>query len=86
MFPKTIHSPRGWLLARRIAELRAAQGLSQRDLARLLGREHGLVSRIETCERRVELIELLEILQTIGCEVELEVQRLVRDLMALPEE
>ena len=81
MFPKTIHSPRGWLLAKRIAALRASKGLSQRDLARLLGREHGLISRIETCERRVELIELVEILQAMDCDVETEIGRLVKDLL-----
>lgn len=83
MFPKSIHSVRGWLIAKRIAELRSQKGITQRDLARLLAREHGLVSRIETCERRVELVELIQILTAIGCDDELEIGRLVEDLMKI---
>lgn len=71
----------GWLIAKRIAELRSQKGLTQRDLARLLAREHGLISRIETCERRVELVELIQILTSIGCDVEFEIGRLVGDLL-----
>jgi len=73
----------GWLIAKRIAELRSQKGFTQRDLARLLAREHGLVSRIETCERRVELVELIQILTAIGCDVELEIGRLVSDLLEI---
>lgn len=83
VFPKSIHSAKGWLIAKRIAELRGQRGLTQRDLARLLGREHGLVSRIETCERRVELVELIQIFIAIGCDVEVEVGRLVGDLLEI---
>ena len=74
---------RGWLIAKRIAELRSQKGFTQRDLARLLAREHGLVSRIETCERRVELVELIQILTAIGCDVEHEIGRLVADLLRI---
>ena len=61
----------------------ARKRFTQRDLARLLGREHGLVSRIETCERRVELVELIQILTAIGCDVEFEIGRLVADLLKI---
>lgn len=74
---------RGWLIAKRIAELRSQRGFTQRDLARLLAREHGLVSRIETYERRVELVELIQILTALGCDVELEIGRLVADLLKI---
>ena len=88
MFPKSIHSERGWLIAKRIAELRSQRGFTQRDLARLLAREHGLVGRIETCERRVELVELIQIFTAIGCDVENEIARLVADLLkiAIPDD
>ncbi len=81
MYPKSIHTAQGWLIAKRIAELRSQKGFTQRDLARLLNREYGLVSRIETCERRVELVELIQILNAMGCDVELEIGRLVVDLL-----
>lgn len=84
MFPKSIHSERGWLIAKRIAELRSQKGFTQRDLARLLSREHGLVGRIETCERRVELVELIQIFTAMGCDVENEITRLVTDLLKIP--
>jgi transcriptional regulator with XRE-family HTH domain len=83
LFPKTIHSKQGWLIAKRIAELRCKKGLTQRDLAKRLGRERGLVSRIEICERRVELAELIEIFTAIGCNVKREINRLVTDLLEI---
>jgi transcriptional regulator with XRE-family HTH domain len=83
LFPKTIHSKQGWLIAKRIAELRSKKGLTKRDLAERLGRERGLVCRIEICERRVELAELVEVFTVIGCNVKREINRHVTNLLEI---
>lgn len=44
-------------LAAAVADLRKQAGLTQRALADALGREQNLVARIETGQRRVDLIE-----------------------------
>ena len=52
--------------------------MSQRDLARALGREHGMIARIELGERRVDLLEAFALLQALGANPEKE----AADLMA----
>lgn len=40
-----------------LKEMRKKAGLTQRELAKKLGREHSFVARIEQGERRVDLVE-----------------------------
>lgn len=40
--------------------------MTQRDLAKALGREHGMVARIELGERRVDMIEAYELFKALG--------------------
>lgn len=42
-----------------------------------------LIGRIETCEPRVELVELIQIFTAIGCHVENEIGRFVTDLLKI---
>ena len=49
-----------------IIEQRERQGLSQRDLARRLGKSNSHVSMIENCQRRVDVMELYAIAQSLG--------------------
>lgn len=39
--------------------------MTQRDLATALGREHGMVARIELGERRVDLVEAYELFRAL---------------------
>lgn len=39
--------------------------MTQRDLAVALGREHGMVARIELGERRVDLVEAFELFKAL---------------------
>jgi len=45
-------------LARRLREAREAAGLTQAEAAKRLGRQQSFVSKCESGERRVDLIEL----------------------------
>lgn len=40
--------------------------MTQRDLAKALGREHGMVGRIEIGERRVDFAEAFAVFQALG--------------------
>lgn len=55
---KTIYSKLGKLVHDKIVEIRKEAGLTQRDLAKKLGREHSFVARVEQGERRVDFVEL----------------------------
>ena len=42
--------------------------MTQRDLAAALGREHGLVARIELGERRVDFTEAYSLFKALGAD------------------
>lgn len=49
-----------------LAAARKAQGLTQVDLARRLGKPQSFVSSYEAGQRRVDVVELLRIAEAIG--------------------
>ncbi len=67
--PKSVHSTRHKVLATAIAEQRRAISMTQADLAKRLGRHQPFVANIESGERRVDLVELLDIADIIGLDV-----------------
>ena len=52
--------------------------MTQRDLAKALGREHGMVARIELGERRVDMIEALDLFEALGTDPVEEAQALMK--------
>lgn len=63
---KTIHSKtykvvRDWLI-----KMRHDRGLTQRDLANLLGVPHSWVGKVEVGERRLDLVEYLRICKILN--------------------
>jgi ribosome-binding protein aMBF1 (putative translation factor) len=54
---KSLYSQGQKQIAQAIRQMREAAELSQRDLASKLGRPLNVVSRIETAQRRVDLLE-----------------------------
>ena len=69
---KTLHSKLSALFCEHIRALRERAGMTQRDLAKVLGREHGLVARIELGERRVDFVEAFAVFQALGADPEKE--------------
>ena len=63
---KSIHDQRYIEVVALIRKARERNGLTQHDLAKLLGRAQSYVSKVETCERRLDYIELLEMCRAIG--------------------
>jgi transcriptional regulator with XRE-family HTH domain len=62
----------------RLVSARLACGLTQVQLAERLGRPQSFVSKIERGERRLDLVELVEITEALGVPAEL----LVADVRA----
>ncbi len=63
---KPLHSKRSKIFCDHIRLLREKAGMTQRDLATALGREHGMVGRIELGERRVDIIEAFDLFEALG--------------------
>ena len=51
--------------------------MTQRDLAAAIGREHGMIARIELGERRVDLAEAYVLFTALGAKPEIEAANLM---------
>ncbi|WP_459709517.1 helix-turn-helix domain-containing protein [Paraburkholderia sp. 2C] len=61
-----IHNPRYQRVSILLTELRQAKELTQQEVASRLDKPQSFISKIENGERRVDVIELLEILHVLG--------------------
>ena len=78
--PETIRSPRQLLLVQRIIEARKKAGLTQAELAARFGRHQPFIANIESGQRRVDLVELIDLADVIG----LDLHRIIEELESLP--
>jgi transcriptional regulator with XRE-family HTH domain len=67
---KSIHDPRYVEMLGQLRRAREQQGVGQRDLAARLGRPQSYISKIETGDRRVDLVEILDICRALGVQLE----------------
>jgi transcriptional regulator with XRE-family HTH domain len=67
--PRSSRSPRQARLQVLLVSRRTAAGLSQEEVARRLRRPQSFVSKYETGERRLDIVELLEVGEVIGFDV-----------------
>lgn len=63
---KSIHDPRYRLFVEQLAKDRKISGVSQKDLAQLLQLSQPDVSKIETFERRLDIIEAIDWLSALS--------------------
>jgi transcriptional regulator with XRE-family HTH domain len=63
-----------------LVRLRKSAGLSQRQLAEELGREQNFVGRVETGQRRVDLVEFIWICRACKADPEAEMMALLKNL------
>ncbi|GAA0603235.1 helix-turn-helix transcriptional regulator [Craurococcus roseus] len=63
--PRSRRSPRRARLQELLIEGRRASGLTQTDLAARLGRPQSFVSKYETGERRLDVVEFLEVAEAL---------------------
>lgn len=78
---KSVHDPRYIELIGRLRLARRREGVTQGQLARRLGKSQSYVSKIETGERRVDLVELLVICETLGISLDAVVPEELRHLL-----
>lgn len=78
--PSTIRSPRQKLLVERITDARKEAGITQADLAKRFGKHQPFIANIEAGERRIDVVELIEIAEIIG----MDIHALIDELKALP--
>ena len=63
---KSTHTPHYEAVTQCLIDMRAKAGITQRELADRLGREHSFVWRIEKGERRLDLVEFFWVCQALG--------------------
>lgn len=78
MAQKSIFTPRYDRLRTLLVEARKAAKLTQADLANRLGRPQSFVSKYERGERRLDVVELLEVTDAIGVKTAKLIERIER--------
>lgn len=79
---KSLKTPEHDVLSEYLADLRKEQGFTQRELAKKLGVARSVIAKMETSERRVDLVELVRICKALKVdtvEVAVEVLALMAD-------
>jgi len=67
---KSIQDPRYIETIVRLRSARKGIGVPQSELARRLGKPQSYVSKVEKCERRIDLIEALTLCDALGIKLE----------------
>ncbi len=74
--PKSTYSPRYERFRGLLVEARKAAGLTQTELAARLERPQSFVSKFENGERRLDLIEFMDVAEVLNIDVAAFLQRL----------
>lgn len=65
---KSVHTARHKLFCESLKRARKLAGLTQQEVAKQLGEHQSFVSRYETGERRLDVVEYLEVSSALGIE------------------
>ena len=76
--PRTLGRPRHEALRGFIVEQREQAGLTQHEVSARLDRPQSFIASIETGQRRVDVVELLDLAKAIGFDPHDAVRRLLR--------
>jgi transcriptional regulator with XRE-family HTH domain len=74
---RTLRSRRQEALRTFLIERRTKAGLTQTELAKRLGEYQSFVARIESGQRRIDVVELLDLAKSIGFEPREAIKRLL---------
>ena len=77
----SVHTKRYGVLLSVLINARRAKGLSQAELAEMLGRVQTFVSKYERGERRLDLVELIAVAEAL----ELDVVKVIRKVQSTDE-
>ncbi len=78
--PSSLRSARHRRLSEMLVHYREQAGLKQSEVAALLGRHQPFVSNVEAGERRLDLIELLDLAEALGVDP----RKLIDALLEVP--
>ena len=67
---KTIHREEYQKLLKALEQARTDKGMTQQEIADALGKPQSYISKIENGERRIDVIEFMEICEVIGVKYE----------------
>jgi DNA-binding XRE family transcriptional regulator len=79
---KSIYSPGQQHLIALLRQARLDAGLQQQDLAKLLGTSQSVISKIETGDRQLDILELRQVCRALGLSLEEFVRQLEQELQA----
>ena len=68
-FRKSIHHPLHKRLRQLLISARMDLGLTQRDVAEKMNVTHSLIGKIETGDRRLDVVELIEYLKVLNLDI-----------------
>ena len=77
---KSIFTPDQQKFQKLLRQLRLGAGLTQSDLAERLGQQQSFVSKYESGERRLDLLEIRQICNAVGISLSEFVKRLEKSL------
>ncbi len=77
---KSLRSERHQALCRLLVEARYETGLNQIDLANLLGRPQSYVSKAESGDRRIDVVEFLELTEVAN----IDPVKIIKSLLSVP--
>lgn len=63
---KTIHDPSYRAIVARLRKARLERGLTQAKLAASVGRSNTWLSKVESCEVRLDLLQLSQLCEAVG--------------------
>jgi transcriptional regulator with XRE-family HTH domain len=66
LMPRTLGSPRHEVVRTFLVEQRRKSGLTQTQVARKLRRHQSFVATVESGQRRIDVVELLEFAEILG--------------------
>ena len=75
---RTIHSPRHEALRALLVEERKAAGLTQAAIAKKVGRHQSFMATVESGQRRIDVVEFLDLARAIGFSPEEAIGKLLR--------
>ena len=67
---KSIQDPRYLEVIIRLRQFRKSIGMTQSELSRRIGKPQSYVSKVEKCERRIDLVEALTLCNALGIKLE----------------
>jgi len=74
----SVHSPRYEALTKALTAARREAGLTQAEAGEALGRPQSYISKVEAGERRLDVVELLDLLEVLGTDPAVVIEQVQR--------